>query len=40
MLMLVATSACICNSKNKKRVEIEAYFNQPVNNINDLNQSN
>jgi hypothetical protein len=40
MLMLVATSAYICNNKNKKKGEIEAYLNQPVNINNNINQSN
>ena len=33
LLMLVATSAYICNSKNKRRGEMEAYLNTPVINI-------
>ena len=33
MIMLFATSAYICNSKNKRRGEIESYLNTPVNNI-------
>ena len=37
MLMLVATSAYICNNKNKKIGEIEQYLNQPVNNLNESN---
>ena len=32
MLMLVATSAYICNSKNRRKGELESYLNQPVNN--------
>ena len=40
MLMLVATSAYICNNKNKKRGEIEQYLNQPANINNNINQSN
>ena len=40
MLMLVATSAYICNNKNKKKGEIEAYLNQPANINNNINQSN
>jgi hypothetical protein len=33
LLMLVATSAYICNCKNKRRGEMEAYLNTPVINI-------
>ena len=40
MLMLVATSAYICNNKNKKKGEIEAYLNQPANINNNINQPN
>jgi len=30
MLMLVSTTAYICNCKNKRKGEIEAYLNQPI----------
>jgi hypothetical protein len=40
MLMLVATSAYICNNKNKKKGEIEQYLNQPANIDNNIHQSN
>ena len=39
MVMLVSTTAYICNSKNRRRGEMEAYLNQPVN-LNNINQSN
>ena len=31
MVMLVSTTAYICNSKNRRRGEMEAYLNTPVN---------
>ena len=30
MLMLVSTTAYICNCRNKRKGEIEAYLNQPI----------
>ena len=30
MLMLVSTTAYICNCKNKRKGEIEAYLNQQI----------
>ena len=31
LMILVTTSAYICNNKNKRRGEIDAYLNQPIN---------
>ncbi len=30
MLMIISTTAYICNCKNKRKGEIEAYLNQPI----------
>ncbi len=34
MLMLVSTTAYIVNSKNKRKIDLESYLNQPVIPIN------
>ena len=33
MMILVSTSAYICNGKNRRRGEMEAYLNTPINNL-------
>ena len=35
LLMLVSTTAYICNCKNKRKGELESYLNQPINNISE-----